>query len=110
MGGKDLNAGTMDVLILKAISTGRLHGYGIGTWLRRSGGELIGAGEGVVYTALQRLQRKGWVESEWGVTDSGRRARFYALTRDGKRRLETEIARISRYSEVVLAMLREPSA
>lgn len=107
MGRNDLNAGTMDVLILKAVSAGHVHGYGIGTWLRQNSQSLVNAGEGTVYTVLQRLQRKEWVASEWGVTDTGRRARLYTLTPEGKRHLEREVERLARYSETILTMLRD---
>jgi len=100
----------MDVLILKAISAGRVHGYGIGVWLRHNSQSLVNAGEGTVYTVLQRLQRKEWVESEWGVTDTGRRARLYTLTTAGRGHLEQEAERLARYSETILTMLRDASA
>ena len=110
MGRNDLNAGTMDVLILKAISTGHQHGYGIGVWLRHNSQSLVNAGEGTVYTVLQRLQRKEWVGSKWGVTDTGRRARLYTLTAEGKRHLEREADRLARYSETILTMLSDATA
>ena len=110
MGRNDLNAGTMDVLILKAISTGHQHGYGIGVWLRHNSQSLVNAGEGTVYTVLQRLQRKEWVGSKWGVTDTGRRARLYKLTAEGKRHLERESDRLARYSETILTMLSDATA
>lgn len=110
MGKNDLNAGTMDVLILKAISAGSVHGYGIGVWLRLNSQSLVHGGEGTVYTALQRLKRKELVRSEWGVTGTGRRARIYSLTPEGRRHLAVEADRLTRYSETILLMLRDAQA
>ena len=80
MAGSDLYVGTLDVLILKALSLGPMHGYGIGRWIRQTTDEALTVQEGALYPALHRLQRKGWLEEEWGVTETGREAKYYRMT------------------------------
>lgn len=93
--------GTLDALVLKALSTGELHGYGIVDWVRRVTAGVLEIEDGALYTALHRMERRGWLRSEWGVSDRGRRSRFYALTRAGRRRLEAEELDWRRYAEAV---------
>lgn len=101
--------GTLDLLILKALSVEATHGYGVARWLEaRSGGE-IGADDSALYQSLHRLEERGMVTAEWGRTDNNRRARFYRLTPAGRRHLEAETATWRRYArsvEVVLASAR----
>lgn len=93
--------GTLDLLVLKALSWGPAHGYGIGSWLEaRSGGEL-GVDDSALYQALHRLEARGLVEAEWGVTENGRRARYYRLTRAGRKHLASETAVWQRYASSV---------
>lgn len=97
--------GTLDLLILKALSWGPMHGYGIASWLeRRSGGDL-GVEDSALYQALQRMESRGLVEAEWGVTDHNRRARFYRLTPAGTRHLRRQGEVWSRYTRSVSAIL-----
>ncbi|HSG08507.1 MAG TPA: PadR family transcriptional regulator [Longimicrobiales bacterium] len=110
MAGSDLYTGTLDVVILKALSGQAMHGYAIGLWIRRHSREVLEVKEGVLYPALHRVQRRGWVESRWGETDTGRRAKFYALTAQGRARLESEAARLAEYSEAVLSILNHDPA
>ena len=106
MPGSDLYTGTLDVIILKALSGGPMHGYAVGLWIRKFSQEALGVREGVLYPALHRLQRKLWVSARWGKTDTGRRAKFYSLTAAGREHLEKEMARLTEYSEAVLTLLR----
>jgi transcriptional regulator len=104
----DLVRGTVDLLVLKTLAVGPLHGYAIAGLIRdRSDGELL-VQEGALYPALHRLEAKGLVEAEWGVTPSGRRARYYSLTRAGRSELRAESATWRRYVEAVAKVL-EPS-
>ncbi|MEZ0333455.1 MAG: PadR family transcriptional regulator [Gemmatimonadales bacterium] len=105
MAGSDLFVGTLDVLILKALSWGPMHGYGIGRWIRQTTEDALTIREGALYPALHRLQRKGWLEEEWGLTDTGREAKYYKLSPAGRRQLRTEIARWQSYARAVTAAL-----
>lgn len=105
MAGGDLYTGTLEVVILKALAGMSMHGYALGLWIRRHSGEVLDVKEGVLYPALHRLQRKGWAESRWGKTDTGRRAKFYTLTSEGRAHLVAESARLAEHSEAVLALL-----
>jgi PadR family transcriptional regulator PadR len=97
--------GTLDLLILKALTWGPLHGYGIATWLdARSDGDL-GVDDSALYQALQRLESREFVTGEWGLTDTGRKARFYRLTTRGRQHLKTEVAVWQRYTRSVSAIL-----
>ena len=82
--------GTLDMLILKALSLGALHGYGIGRRIGQISGEALKIEEGSLYPGLYRLERRGWVESEWDVSDNNQRAKFYKLTRTGRKQLILE--------------------
>ena len=106
MAGSDLYTGTLDVVILKALTGKPMHGYGLGLWIRRNSGEVLEVGEGVLYPALHRLQRKGWAESRWGETDTGRRAKFYTITAEGRDHLTAEAVRLAEYSQAVLSLLK----
>jgi transcriptional regulator len=108
MGGIDADTlyGTLNLLVLQALRDGPLHGLAVS---RRIEGETRGTlrvEEGALYPALHRLERDGLVEGEWGRTDANRRARFYRLTRKGRRQLEREAARWARHAEAVAAVLR----
>jgi PadR family transcriptional regulator, regulatory protein PadR len=86
----DLLQGTLDVLILKTLSWGPAHGYVIARWIGQLSAALLTVGEGSLYPALHRLQERGWVESEWKISDNNRRAKFYRLTPRGRRQLRAE--------------------
>ena len=88
----DLLQGTLDMLILKALSAGPLHGYGVGQRIGQLAEEMLKVEEGSLYPALYRLEEGGWVRSEWGKSENNRRARFYTLTPAGRRRLGVEEA------------------
>ena len=106
MGGSDLYTGTLDVLILKALSGGPLHGYAIGLWLRQKSREVFQVNEGVLYPALHRLQRNGWLAARWGTTNTKRRAKFYRITTAGQKHLESEMERLAEHSQAVLKVLK----
>jgi transcriptional regulator len=102
--------GTLDLLILKALSIEPTHGYGVASWLEaRSGGEL-GVEDSALYQSLHRMEERGWVEAEWGVTENGRRARYYGLTANGRAHLAAEADTWERYAASVAGILAVPSA
>lgn len=82
--------GTLDMLILKALSLGALHGYGVGQRIGQISGDELKVEEGSLYPGLYRLERRGWIESEWDVSDNNQRAKFYKLTRAGRKQLIAE--------------------
>lgn len=84
---KELLHGTLEVMILKTLSWGPMHGYGIGRWIEQLSGAALRIEEGSLYPALYRIERKGWIDSEWGVSEKNRRAKYYRLTREGRREL-----------------------
>ncbi|QQS46488.1 MAG: PadR family transcriptional regulator [Acidobacteriota bacterium] len=86
----ELLQGTLDMLILKALSLGPLHGYGIIQRIRQMSDELLEVEQGSLYPAVYRIERRGWISSRWGVTETGRRAKFYTLTKAGNRQLTVE--------------------
>jgi transcriptional regulator len=103
--GSDLYVGTLDVLILKALSWGPMHGYGIGRWIRQTTEDVLTVQEGALYPALHRLHSRGWLADEWGLTDTGREAKYYRLTPVGRRQLRSEVARWQAYARAVSAAL-----
>ena len=102
----DLLQGTLDLLILKTIARGPLHGWGISKRIQELSGEELSVGQGSLYPALHRLEQQGWVTSIWKETEYGRRAKFYVLTRDGQRQLERELDTWKRLSSAVGLVLR----
>ena len=86
----DLLQGTLDLLILKALSLGPLHGYGIIQRIRQLSDELLEVEQGSLYPAVYRIEQRGWIRSKWGVTETGRRAKFYTLTKAGRKQLTVE--------------------
>lgn len=86
----DLVQGTLDMLVLRILSRGELHGWGITQKLEQLSKSALQVDEGSLYPALYRMEDKGWIEAEWKMTEKGRRAKFYSLTRTGRKRLETE--------------------
>jgi PadR family transcriptional regulator, regulatory protein PadR len=86
----DLPQGTLDFLILKAVSLGPMHGWAISDRIRQVSREMVQVPQGSLYPALHRLERRGWVSARWGASDNNRRAKFYQLTRAGRRQLEHE--------------------
>ncbi|HNY39690.1 MAG TPA: PadR family transcriptional regulator [Bryobacteraceae bacterium] len=107
MGRKGLKneslSGPLDMLILKTLTRGDLHGYGIVQRIQQSSGDEILIEEGSLYPALQRLELNGWIDGEWGVTPNNRRARIYRITPSGRKQLERET---ERYRQITLAIAR----
>lgn len=93
--------GTLDLLILKALTWGPRHGYAVAEWVRAiTGGDLL-VEEGPLYTALHRLERNGWLTAEWGYSENNRKAKYYQLSRQGRQQLRTEVALWERYARAV---------
>jgi PadR family transcriptional regulator, regulatory protein PadR len=105
MAGSDLFTGSLDLIILKSLSWGPMHGYAIGQWIRTSTREGLTVKEGALYPALHRLQAKGFLDEEWGQTETNREAKFYRLTPAGRKQLASEMARWRDYSRVMTAAL-----
>ena len=110
MPGSDLYTGTLDVLILKTLSWGPMHGYAIGRWIRETTADALRVEEGALYPALHRLEKRGLLEEEWRLTETNRQAKFYKLTQAGRKHLRAEIARWTEYSRAVGAVLGAESA
>jgi transcriptional regulator len=102
----DLLQGTLDMLILKIVALGPIHGYGIAQRIRQISKEVLRVQQGSLYPALHRLEKRGWLRAEWGEAETGREAKFYALTRVGRRQLEAEEANWDRLSAAVAMILR----
>jgi PadR family transcriptional regulator PadR len=102
----DVVRGTLDLLILKTLSLGPMHGWAVAQRLEELSKDALRVGQGSLYPALQRLEEKGWVDSEWASTDDNRRAKFYSLTRAGRRALGAEADSWRRYAEMVEVILR----
>jgi len=102
----DVIQGTLDLLILKTLSLEPLHGFGIARRIEQISRGVFKVNPGSLLVALQRLERAGWLDAEWRTTDSGRRARYYALTRAGRRQLGAETADWARRSAAVARLLR----
>src|SRR5215212_6090328 len=98
--------GTLDMLILKALSVGPLHGYAIGQRIVQMSDDVLRVEEGSLYPALYRIERQGWIVSEWGVSENNLRAKFYKLTRAGRKQLQVEEANWSRLAEAVFKVMR----
>jgi transcriptional regulator len=97
--------GTLDMLVLKVLDGGPLHGYAIAVHLERTSKDVLSVEEGSLYPALYRMERRGWLTSAWAVTDTGRRARFYRLTKTGRAQLEAETASWLRLTTAVAEVL-----
>ena len=101
----DLLQGTLDMLVLRALQHEPMHGWGITERLEQWSEHVLQLGQGTLYPALYRLERQGLVRSEWRVTENNRRARYYSLTRDGRRRCDTELAQWRRMSRAINLVL-----
>jgi transcriptional regulator len=101
----DLLQGTLDVLILKTLSTGAMHGWGISQRIQQLSEDVLAINQGSLYPALHRLEEKGWIAAEWGNSENNRRARYYSLTRAGKRQLAEETESWERFAAAVTRVL-----
>jgi transcriptional regulator len=102
----DLLQGTLDLLILKSLAREPLHGWGIAKKIQSLSDEVLSVQQGSLYPALHRLEQQGWVDSDWKNTELGRSAKFYSLTRDGRKQLEVELENWRRLSSAVGLLLR----
>ncbi|HEY2374949.1 MAG TPA: PadR family transcriptional regulator [Gemmatimonadaceae bacterium] len=102
----ELLQGTLDLLILKTLALGPLHGWGVSKRIRQLSSEVLQIGQGSLYPALYRLEDRGWIEAEWGVSPEGRKAKFYRLTADGRRQLNSETESWRVFSLAVNHILR----
>jgi len=105
----DLLQGTLDALVLKTLSWGPRHGYAIARWLEEHSDEALRIEEGSLYPALYRMEKKGWIGASWGMSELGRRAKFYSLTPSGRARLRAEVASWRRLSGAVGRILEAES-
>ena len=97
--------GTLDVLVLKALAWEPRHGYAVASWIRETTDDALQVEEGALYTALHRLEKRKWVESEWGVSENNRRAKFYRLTAAGEKQLRQGTRDWTAYAEAVFKVL-----
>jgi PadR family transcriptional regulator PadR len=102
----DLMQGTLELLILKTLSRESMHGYGIAQRIHQSVDDLIKVEDGSLYPALYRMEERGWVESEWGMSENSRRAKYYKLTRAGRKQLADECANWERISQAITRVLQ----
>jgi PadR family transcriptional regulator, regulatory protein PadR len=106
----DLLRGTLDLLILKALSWGPMHGLGVLRWIEQASRDRLQITEGALYPALHRMEQRGWLGAEWGVTDRNREAKFYRLSPAGRRALTAQLTKWSDYTEAVGLVLAAPAA
>jgi len=108
----DMLQGTLDLLILRALADGAMHGWGISQRIASESGDVLQVNQGSLYPALHRMEYRGWIRSEWGASDKNRRAKFYRLTRAGERRLGVERGEWTRFVQAMQQVLdgREPEA
>lgn len=102
----DLLQGTLDLLVLKALSWQPMHGYAVARWIGSATQDDLRIEEGALYTSLHRMEKRGWIESEWGLSENNRRAKYYQLTTDGRRQLRTRVATWTRYARAVSRVLQ----
>ena len=104
----DLLQGTLEMLVLKALARGPLHGYGVAEWIHQTSQQLLKVEEGALYPALHRLELRGLLEAEWGSSENNRRAKFYRLTAEGTKKLSAETQRWARLSAAVAFVIQAP--
>lgn len=107
--GPDILRGTLDLLVLKALSWGPAHGYGVARWIEHATEDALAVGEGTLYPALHRLEERGWIAASWGASENNRRAKFYSLTKLGRAQLRAEADNWRRYAAAVFAALEAPA-
>ena len=103
----DLLQGTLDLLILKTVALERMHGWGIAQRIQQVSKNALQIGQGSLYPALHRLEYKGWIEADWGESENNRRAKYYSLTRAGKKQLQTEVESWDRLANAVALVLEQ---
>ena len=106
----DLVRGTLDLLILKTLARGPLHGLAVMRWIEQTTQQELQIEEGALYPALHRMEEKGWLEAEWGYTERNRKAKFYRLTAAGRKQLASQLSRWTRYTRVVGLVIAAPAS
>ena len=101
----ELLQGTLDLLILKTLTWGSTHGYGIARWIQQVTGDVLRVEEGSLYPALHRLEKRGWIRSDWGLSENNRRAKYYELTARGQHQLRAEASSWSAFTDAVSKVL-----
>jgi transcriptional regulator len=104
----DLVQGTLDMLVLKALLFGPLHGYGVVQWIRQTTDDAVQVEEGALYVSLHRMEKRVWLRSEWGLSENNRRAKYYTLTAEGREQLTVGAKNWSKYVEAVSKVLQVP--
>ena len=99
--------GTLDVLVLKALATGARHGYAVARWIHETTDEELAVEDRALYVSLHRMEQRGWVTSDWGVSENNRRAKYYALTAAGRKQLRAQTERWTRYAAAVTKVLQQ---
>ena len=102
----DLLQGTLDLLILRALRSGAMHGWAVSERIQQISQDVLQVNQGSLYPALHRLEHRGWIKAEWGISELGRRARFYSLTAFGRKQLEIEVENWSKLSDAIARVLR----
>lgn len=102
----DLLQGTLDLLILRSLQLGPMHGFGISVLIRQASKEVLQVEQGSLYPALYRLEAQGWIDSEWGTSDNNRKAKFYRLTPEGRKQLQAETSNWKRLSDAINLVLK----
>jgi PadR family transcriptional regulator PadR len=102
----ELLQGTLDLLVLKALTWGPMHGYAVARWVRETTDDDLRIEEGALYTSLHRMEQRRWIAAEWGLSDNNRRAKYYQLTPAGRRELRARTAAFSRYANAMLKVLQ----
>jgi PadR family transcriptional regulator, regulatory protein PadR len=102
----DLLQGTLDLLILRSLRAGAMHGWAISERIQQISQDVLQVNQGSLYPALHRLEHRGWIRAEWGISELGRRARFYSLTEAGRKQLEVEAANWNRLTDAIARVLR----
>ena len=103
--GLELLRGTLDMLVLKALAWGPRHGYAVTAWIHVTTGVVLGVEDAALYTALHRLAARRWVEAEWGLSENGRKAKYYSLTPAGRAQLRAQSATWARYAQAIQRVL-----
>ena len=102
----DLLQGTLDLLVLKTLTWGPMHGYAVARWIRDTTKDELQVEDGALYTALHRMEKRAWIAAEWGMSENNRKARYYRLTAAGRRQLLGQSAAFERYAKAVFRVLR----
>lgn len=102
----ELLQGTLDLLVLKTLSWGARHGYGVAAWIREMTDDVLRVEDRALYVSLHRMEARGWIEAEWGLSENNRKAKYYQMTAAGRKQLKTKSARWSKYAEAVFKVLQ----